>query len=277
MGLKHLGWRINPNPNLITWISFRWQCFCFKFVSISLKIMEQEEISQFYDDFVEAQVKTGANERLISLYKRLFALGLQSDSKILELGCGVGAFTKLLSRRVKKGVIEAVDLSEKSIEAAQKLFSDKENIILVSADVVKYTPQNRDFNFVTLMDVIEHIPLNQHGNLFRQISTYTNENSLVCINIPNPEYIEYTRVHEPEKLQILDQSVQLLPLLQHLEGVGFELIFFEKYSIWVREDYHFLVFRKRFPFELRHLKDERKFSEKVINKIERNIDRLRYS
>ena len=79
------------------------------------------------------------------------------------------------------------------------------------------------------------------------------------------------------KLQTIDQSVQLLPLLQHLEGVGFEMIFFEKYSIWVREDYHFMVFRKRCPFAVRKLKDERKFSEKVINKIERNIDKLRYS
>lgn len=239
--------------------------------------MEQKEISQFYDDFVEAQVNTGANERLISLYKRLFEMGLKSDSSVLELGCGVGVFTRLLARRVKKGVIEAVDLSEKSIETARKQLEDKDNILLTAADVVKYCPKNRNFNFVTLMDVIEHIPLSQHANLFRQISTYTDENSLVCINIPNPEYIEYVREHEPEKLQIIDQSVQLLPLLQHLEGVGFEMIFFEKYSIWVREDYHFMVFRKRCPFSVRQLKDKRKFSEKVINKIERNIDKLRYS
>lgn len=239
--------------------------------------MEQQQITQFYDDFVEAQVKTGANERLISLYKRLFSLGLNVNSTVLELGCGVGVFTGLLSRRVKNGVIEAVDLSDKSIEAARKSLGDKQNIIFETSDIVKYQPHNTNFNFVTLLDVIEHVPLAEHGNLFRQISTYTDEHSLVCINIPNPEYIEYLREHEPEKLQIVDQSVQLLPLLQHLEGVGFELLFFEKYSIWEREDYHFMVARKRRPFELRHMKDERKFSEKIRNKIVRNLDRIKYS
>jgi hypothetical protein len=45
--------------------------------------MKQKDISEFYDEYVQRQIKTGANERLISLYKRLLKLGLQKDSKIL--------------------------------------------------------------------------------------------------------------------------------------------------------------------------------------------------
>lgn len=82
--------------------------------------MQQQEISKPYNDFADTHPKSSANERLISLYKRLFELGLKSDSTVLELGCGVGNFTKLLAKRVKRGIIEAVDLSEKSIEAAKK-------------------------------------------------------------------------------------------------------------------------------------------------------------
>lgn len=158
--------------------------------------MQQEEISKPYHDFIDTHPESGPNERLILLYKRLFELGLKSDSTVLELGCGVGNFTKLLAKRVKRGIIEAVDLSEKSIEAAKKQLAEKTNILFTAADAVMYIPQNKNFNFVTLLDVIEHIPLSLHGNLFRQISTYTDENSIVCINIPNPEYIEYVREHE---------------------------------------------------------------------------------
>lgn len=82
--------------------------------------MQQEEISKPYHDFTDTHPESGANERLISLYKRLFELGLKSDSTVVELGCGVGNFTKLVTKRVKRGIIEAVDLSEKSIEAAKK-------------------------------------------------------------------------------------------------------------------------------------------------------------
>ncbi len=71
--------------------------------------MKKEEVSQFYDQFSERQIKIGVNERLIFLFKQLKKLGLTKKSKILELGCGVGAFTYLLSKKLKKGYIEAVN------------------------------------------------------------------------------------------------------------------------------------------------------------------------
>ena len=71
--------------------------------------MKQKEISDFYDEFVQRQLKIGANERLISLYKRLLDLGLKEDSKVLELGCGVGILTKLLSKKTATGILEAFD------------------------------------------------------------------------------------------------------------------------------------------------------------------------
>ena len=81
--------------------------------------MKQTEISEFYDEYVQRQLKIGANERLISLYKRLVNLGLNESSRVLELGCGVGIFTKLLSKKISTGIIEAADLSEKSIAVAK--------------------------------------------------------------------------------------------------------------------------------------------------------------
>ena len=103
--------------------------------------MKKEEVSQFYDQFSERQIKIGVNERLIFLFKQLKKLGLTKKSKILELGCGVGAFTYLLSKKVEKGYIEAVDLSEKSIENAQKNIQ-KNNVQLFVGDVVHYQPKN---------------------------------------------------------------------------------------------------------------------------------------
>lgn len=91
--------------------------------------MKQQEISEFYDEYVQRQLKIGANERLISLYKRLVNGGLNAHSKILELGCGVGIFTKLLSKKVTKGKIEAVDLSEKSAAVAKRELKHKKIFI----------------------------------------------------------------------------------------------------------------------------------------------------
>ena len=144
--------------------------------------MKQNEISEFYDEYVKRQIKTGANERLISLYKRLLNGGLNTDSKVLELGCGVGIFTKLLAKKVKNGIIEAVDLSAKSVAVARNELKYRKNIQFDVADVVKYQPKNSDFDMITLMDVIEHIPLEHHAELFRNLAEIATEKTNILIN-----------------------------------------------------------------------------------------------
>lgn len=238
--------------------------------------MKKDDIADFYDEFSKKQVKTGANERLISLYKRLNKLGLKPDSKILELGCGVGIFTRLLAKNIYVGLIEAVDLSEKSVAIAEKELKNKKNIHFKVADVVQYQPKNSDFDFITLMDVIEHIPLDQHDELFGNLAQICTEKTRIVINIPNPQYIDYTRINNPESLQVIDQEVHLFPLLQNFEKHNLEIIFFEKYSIWEEEDYHFMVVRKKRKFELNHLADRRNVSEKIIKKVTTKIDAIKF-
>ena len=238
--------------------------------------MKQNEISDFYDEYVQRQIKTGANERLISLYKRLLNGGLNADSRVLELGCGVGIFTKLLAKKVKNGIIEAVDLSEKSVAVAKNELKDRNNIHFDVADVVKYQPKNSDFDMITLMDVIEHIPLEHHAELFANLAKIATEKTNILINIPNPQYIGYVRINHPESLQVIDQEVELFTLIQHLEKNGLELAYFEKYGIWEQDDYHFMVIRKKRNFELKHLSDQRNFSKKIFHKLTTKIDAVKY-
>lgn len=238
--------------------------------------MKQNEISEFYDEYVQRQLKIGANERLISLYKRLLNGGLNDDSKVLELGCGVGIFTKLLAKKVTNGIIEAVDLSEKSIAVAQQELKHKKNIYFDVADVVKYQPKNSGFDMITLMDVIEHIPLEHHEELFGNLAKIATDKTHILINIPNPQYIGYTRINHPESLQVIDQEVELFTIMKHLEKHDLELVYFEKYGIWEEEDYHFMVIRKKRTFELKHLSDKRNLSEKIFHKVSTKIDAAKY-
>ena len=143
-------------------------------------------------------------------------------------------------------------------------------------DVVKYQPKNSDFDFITLMDVIEHIPLDQHEKLFENLANIATEKTQIAINIPNPQYIEYTRKHNPESLQVIDQEVELFPLVSYGEKFGLELVFFQKYGIWEEEDYHFMVFRKKRKFELKHLAEKRNVTEKIAKKVSNKIDEIKY-
>ena len=237
--------------------------------------MNKENISNFYNEFSGRQIKVGVNERLISLMKRLKNLGFTENSRILELGCGVGAFTSLLSKKIKNGLVEAVDISDKSIENAKKL--EKKNIQFSVGDVVYYQPKNSNFDFITLLDVIEHIPIEEHFNLFKNVSQISTEKTLTLINIPNPDFINYLHKHNPEGLQVIDQAIELPLLAETLDKNNLEIIYFEKYSIWEKEDYHFFVVRKKREFQLKHLSDERNMQEKISNKISKKIDQIKFS
>ncbi len=237
---------------------------------------EQKNIINYYNDFVEDQVDLGINERIYNLYKRLLGLGLNSGSTILELGCGVGTMTYLLSKKIKTGRIESVDFSTKSIEFATKKIQ-KSNIQFFAHDVVNYVPKLKNINFITLFDVIEHIPIENHLQLFNNLAKIANEDTIIAINIPSAEHVQYDIDNCPEKLQIIDQPISLAFMVENITKSNLSLQFFETYGIWVENDYQFLVITKKIKFNEIALQSKRSFFEKVFNKLKRIYIKLCYN
>jgi len=234
------------------------------------------KIIDYYNDFVPSQKNSGTNDRIFNMYKRMKKYGLNKHSNVLELGCGIGILTSLLSRTVTKGTIESVDISNKSIEFAKKRIN-KKNISLTAHDVVDYTPILNNIDIITLFDVIEHIPKERHFELFKNISTYINDDTVLLINIPNPDYIEYDQKYQPEVLQIIDQPIHLDFLLQNINNNGLDIEYFEKHSIWVKNEYIFYVIKKKTNFKEEKLHNSRTFIQKVFVKLFRLKLKLFYS
>ena len=238
--------------------------------------MDNQKIVDYYDPLLTTYLESGINDRIYNLYKRLLGLGLNSASNVLELGSGIGTLTFLLSKYIKEGKIEAVDLSPKFIEFSKQRIK-RPNITFVADDIVTYQPSARNFDFITLFDIIEHIPIDKHSDLFQNLAGFLNENTKVLINIPNPAYIEYDRINNPDALQIIDQPVPLALILQNLERNGMTLMYFETYSIWVENDYQFLVIEKKKVFEEVKLSSKRNTFQKIRKKLERTYIKLRYN
>ncbi len=237
--------------------------------------MDKEKISAFYDQYVQRQAKSALNERIFFLFEKSKELGLNSRSTVLELGCGIGAFSYLLSRIVRNGRVEAVDISPESIALAKSRIQRK-NIQFRVSDILHYQPDQASYDFITLFDVIEHIPLDEHDLLFKTISGHMSEQSRLLVNIPNPHYIEYDRIHHPEQLQVVDEAVYLDKLSGILFKYGLYIHNFQTHSIWVKDDYQFMMICKNRQFEEIKCSELRSLSHKIKSKLNRMMNNLLY-
>ena len=235
-----------------------------------------DEVIGFYDAFVDQQGATGINDRIFGVYERMLALGLNKQSTVLELGCGIGMMTQLLKRKVTHGRIEAIDISEASIQYAQSHFASP-NILFQTQDITEFETTITAPSFVTLIDVLEHIPLEKHGMLFQRITKTMGTHSFFVINLPNPDYIAHDIALEADSLQVIDQPVPFAPLIQQFDEAGLELMKYEKYGIWHRDEYQWFVLRTKRPFEEVSIDATLTFAQKFKRKIKRmRIKRINY-
>jgi len=228
--------------------------------------MNQQDIIRFYNNFFAKKQKAGLSERNYHLYRKMKTLGLQSSSRVLELGCGIGILTFLLTRTIKKGIIEAVDISPESIHYLKSKIKAK-NLTCYDADIVEIKPHNTNFDFITLFDVIEHIPVERHDKLFNTIGGLMGEHSLLLINIPNPYYLEYDMKYHPQRLQIIDQPIHFDQLSAILKKNKLTLRHFETYSVWVRDDYQFMIVTREKEFKEIPVSHERNIFQKIFHRI----------
>ena len=237
--------------------------------------MEETSVKKYYNKYVARQNHVGVNDRIYKLYKRLKHEGLKSDSNVLELGCGVGIVTTLICRVVKKGRIESVDISDESIKEARIRVKQK-NVSFFTHSIVNYKPVSKKFDFIVLFDVLEHIPVESHQELFDSISGMISDETKLLINIPSPESIEYDRVHRPEVLQIIDEPMYPEYIIHSLANEDLRLRNFISDGIWLKNDYDFYCFEKKKDFDNLNLDKNRSFIKRLSKYIFRLYLRFYY-
>lgn len=188
-----------------------------------------ENVSSFYDDFVENQKKVGVSIRHRLIYKKLQSIGLQSDSNVLEIGCGIGTVSSLIIKHAKNGKFLGCDISPESIRYANEKYAT-ENVKFVVSDMSDFN-SDIQFDFIVFPDVLEHIPVEQHSKLFENCAKVCKTSTKVLINIPEPNALNWMREKRPEALQIIDQSLSMQDLLNNVYPHGFSVQSIIPYSI----------------------------------------------
>ncbi|MFM7595380.1 MAG: class I SAM-dependent methyltransferase [Flavobacteriales bacterium] len=226
------------------------------------------EVREFYDEYVAEQANTGINDRIYGVYERLIDLGLKPQSSLLELGCGIGMMTLLLKRTISQGKIHAIDISEASIEYGKTHVANP-NITFSTQDITLFETTLINPDYITLIDVLEHIPLENHAALFQRISAVMGLNSRFVINLPNPDYIAHDIALEADSLQVIDQPVPFASLIKQLDDANLELMQYEKYGIWHNDEYQWFVLRLKRPFKEVAIDSSLSLYQKFQRKIKR--------
>jgi len=203
-----------------------------------------EQVKQYYDTFKEHQKKLGINIRHRTIFKNLKKIGLQQNSNVLEIGCGIGTVSHLILKFITKGSFVGLDISPESIKMAKEFNSFHKKTEFLVNDMSNFTHSTK-FDFVIFPDVLEHIPVEQHAVIFETISKLTSPNGVVLINIPEPNYLDWMRKHQPQGLQIIDQSLSIQDLLNNSYPFGFKLFSMNAYSLHYNiTDYISVVLKK---------------------------------
>jgi trans-aconitate 2-methyltransferase len=187
------------------------------------------EVENYYNQYVDHQKKIGVSNRHRIIFKSLKKLGLRTDSNVLEVGCGIGTVSSLIIKNITKGNFVGVDISSESIAFARN-FNPQSNASFIVSDMSDFT-SDKKFDFIVFPDVLEHIPVEQHPDLFRCVAKVCSDNAIVLINIPEPNALNWIRVNTPEKLQIIDQSLSIQELINNVYSAGFFVQSIEPYAI----------------------------------------------
>lgn len=142
--------------------------------------------------------------------------------------------------------------------AKRRYLNKYKNIDFKVSDMTDFSNPEK-FDFVIFPDVLEHIPIEAHANIFRTIRANVHENSIVVINIPYPRAVEYMHKYRPELMQIIDQALYTYPFLKAIYENDFYVENLNTYSVFFDEpDYQSFIVKPNKTIHEMHVKSKLK-------------------
>ncbi len=209
---------------------------------------------QFYDNYVTRQAKIGINRRHKSILMLCKKYGLKTSDKVLEIGCGIGTVSRLIGDYLEEGKLVALDTSTQSIAYAKENIQNS-NIEFQETDLTRDTLDDK-FDFIVMPDVLEHIPIEKHPNLFSNLRKVSNTDTTILIHIPNPHFLSWFLEYKPDLAQEIDQPLYGEKIFGSIFSNDFYIHHIENYSLWFQPaDYQYLVIRpnQSYTFEEIHV------------------------
>ena len=190
---------------------------------------EQVEFYNMFLEHFETQVDNPRNVGFRSWVRKW----IYAPKKVLDFGCAYGYNSQYLIHEVGCEVF-GVDLSPKCIEVANERFPRGR---WFAGDITEgFDIGERDFDFVLMSDVIEHVPLDRHQKVFEVLSEWVRPGGAIILSVPNPLHYEDA---QKQTQQPVEELVDIPVLMQNMQNVGFSK--FVSLFLWEEFYYRMIV------------------------------------
>lgn len=203
-----------------------------------------DTVKAFYDERIGGKLSdfTESNPRIEAAVHALAEWAPVKPKRILEIGCGIGATSWRMARAWPEAEVIGADVSPASIEVATTCFK-LPNLCYLQG-LIKEGTLSGKFDFVVLMDVYEHIAIEDRPILHAAINSLLDDDCRVFFAVPTPALQQYAREYVPEGLQPVDEDVGPTEVLQVAADTSTQLLFYREVGIWRYCDYtHFVLGR----------------------------------
>jgi 2-polyprenyl-3-methyl-5-hydroxy-6-metoxy-1,4-benzoquinol methylase len=207
--------------------------------------IRHQNVISYYNEHV--QHKLGdyikVNPRIEAAWKTFLKFSIKNPSSILEIGCGIGSIVNRINRKWPKATVRGIDISNHSIEIANKLFSNSKVAFL--AGELKLDTFDEQFDFVILMDVYEHICLEDRPEFHASIKKLLKNKGRIFLSVPTPDYLKWLEKNKPENIQPVDEYITIEVVSKLAADTGTDVISYELKNIWGIRDYAHIVLEKQ--------------------------------
>ena len=231
----------------------------------------KKQIKDYYNQKTENKIQDfiHGNRRVERAWQKLLLWAPKNPRQILEIGCGVGYICARMKEIWPNARVVGIDISADSIKKAEELFS-KAGIEFVEGNISDNLP-GEEFDLIVLMDVYEHIDLNERKLLHAFLNKHLSSTGRIFISFPTPNFLEYLKINHPENLQPVDEHVTLNDINILAQDTSSKPLYYRKISVWRPSDYaHAIVSRTSDFFDYKT--DYSDFL--VIDQTEKNIDKF---
>lgn len=213
------------------------------------------------------------NPRVVSAIEHAVGSIPTDASHVLDIGCGIGWSSWEVTRHLPEVEVLGVDLSAEAVRMAGQLFLDP-RLEFVTADILTDTEVlRREYDFVVMLDVYEHIPHDRRSELHQVLSEHMAADGRLFLSFPTVAHQDYLRKNHPEGLQPVDEDVARCDLEKLASDLGADLSNYKTVSIWHPDDYGYALIEREPAFSqdrlsLVELEQEEIRSQRVVKSLE---------